>query len=211
MTLDTDQGLIQVPVDVQAASKMADEKRKRNAGASARFRQRRKEKEREASTTIAKLKSQIRAANEEREFYRSERDYFRSLVCSTSAQNHVVPRMPSPRQRQASVTSGTSGSPVSGSPSTEWLQHGEERGGQDGRNTRRRINSYAASYESTSPSQLTSPGFGPAQYLPRQQRDTLPPPIVNSHLQAVTRPQQIPIGTPPQRFPGNERAWNPHA
>ena len=47
MTLDTEQGPIQVPVDVTAASKVADEKRKRNATGSHRFRQRRKEKERE--------------------------------------------------------------------------------------------------------------------------------------------------------------------
>ncbi len=68
MTFDTDQGPIQVLVDVQAASKMADEKRKRNAGASARFRQRRKENEREASQMIAKLEQQMKEANEDRDF-----------------------------------------------------------------------------------------------------------------------------------------------
>lgn len=76
-TLDTDQGPMQVPVDVQAASKLGDEKRKRNAGASARFRQRRTKEEWEASQTIDKLESQLREAGEEREYYRVERDYFR--------------------------------------------------------------------------------------------------------------------------------------
>lgn len=49
LTFETEQGPIQVPLDVQAASRGADEKRKRNATASHRFRQRRKEKEQEIS------------------------------------------------------------------------------------------------------------------------------------------------------------------
>ncbi|KAI9797675.1 MAG: hypothetical protein M1833_005336 [Piccolia ochrophora] len=97
LTLDTAQGPIQVPVDVQAASKMADDKRKRNAGASARFRQRRKEKEREASQTISKLEQQIRDVTEEREFYRQERDHFRHLVAIKQGQAAVGQRPPSPR------------------------------------------------------------------------------------------------------------------
>ncbi len=43
ITLETENGPLQVPVDVQAVSKVADEKRKGNATASHRFRQRRKE------------------------------------------------------------------------------------------------------------------------------------------------------------------------
>ncbi len=58
MVLETAQGPIQVPVDMQAASKVQDEKRKRNATASHRFRQRRKEKERETSGNIAELEAQ---------------------------------------------------------------------------------------------------------------------------------------------------------
>ncbi|KAI9682109.1 MAG: hypothetical protein M1817_000163 [Caeruleum heppii] len=99
LTLDTDQGPIQVPVDVQAASKMADDKRKRNAGASARFRQRRKEKEREASQTIARLEQQIRDITAEREFYRQERDHFRLLVSSGPISGHLPSRPPSPRHQ----------------------------------------------------------------------------------------------------------------
>jgi len=100
MALATDQGPIQVPVDVQAASKMADEKRKRNAGASARFRQRRKEKEKEASSMIAKLEGQIREISEEREHYRLERDYFRGIVYSTPGLAQLTPGLPFPQQRQ---------------------------------------------------------------------------------------------------------------
>lgn len=59
ITINTEDGPVQVPVDVKAASNVADEKRKRNASASARFRQRRHEREREASQRISELE-QIR-------------------------------------------------------------------------------------------------------------------------------------------------------
>ncbi len=95
MTLETDQGPMVVPVelDLQQASKTADEKRKRNAGASARFRQRRKEKEKEASHTIASLQQDLRELREERDFYRNERNYIREF-----ATRHVGLQLP-PRPR----------------------------------------------------------------------------------------------------------------
>ena len=136
MTLDTEQGPIQVPVDVQAASKVADEKRKRNATASHRFRQRRKEKERETSSNIAKLEHQVREMTEERDYYRSERDYFRSLSASMPSHVHIAPRPPSPRHiRQAQL--GASGTFVSG----QW--HESEENNRSTRNTRRRTSNYA--------------------------------------------------------------------
>lgn len=126
MTLDTGHGPIQVPIDVQAASKVADEKRKRNATASHRFRQRRKEKERETSTNIAKLEHQIRDIAEEREFYRMERDYFRSVACNKPGQVYPL-RPPSPRQIRMAQASGNG----------HWQDEHS-----DGRNTRRRTSSY---------------------------------------------------------------------
>lgn len=129
MTLDTEQGPIQVPIDVQAASKVADEKRKRNATASHRFRQRRKEKERETSNNIAKLEHQIREIAEEREFYRMERDYFRTVACNKPGQPYIT-RPPSPRQLKAAQAVG----------SGSW--QGQEEDGRNGRNTRRRTSSY---------------------------------------------------------------------
>ena len=80
MTLHTSSGLMQIPVDTQAASKHVDEKRRRNAGASARFRERRKRKEVEASATIAKLEMQVKELSRDRDYYRHERDYFRSAT-----------------------------------------------------------------------------------------------------------------------------------
>lgn len=72
MVLETEQGPIQVPLDVQAASKVADEKRKRNTTASHRFRQRRKEKEQETSDSISKLEAQVREMTEEKKYYQQE-------------------------------------------------------------------------------------------------------------------------------------------
>lgn len=135
MTLDTDQGPIQVPVDVQAASKVADEKRKRNATASHRFRQRRKEKERETSQNIAKLEHQLREVAEEREYYRLERDYFRSLAKTNSGQAHIAPRPPSPRHlRHAQL--GAAATYVN----SQW--QAPEESNRNVRNTRRRTSSY---------------------------------------------------------------------
>ena len=183
MTLDTDQGPIQVPVDVQAASKMADEKRKRNAGASARFRQRRKEKERESSQTIAKLENQVREVGEEREYYRAERDYFRQLVYSSSVQAQVVPRMPSPRTRRLTQV----GSNVSNPSNPQWQQSPpEERGGQSGRNTRRRINAYAPPFDLPPPSNVSPP---------KQQRPGYTPPPQPLFAPTVTYPTARPALT----------------
>jgi hypothetical protein len=107
MTINTDQGPIQVPVDIQAASKVADDKRKRNAGASARFRQRRKEKEREASQTIAKLEQQARDLADHRDFYRAERDHFRQMVTTKLGPAYTDGRPLSPLQRRQPSYSGS--------------------------------------------------------------------------------------------------------
>ncbi|KAL9589131.1 MAG: hypothetical protein Q9179_007989, partial [Wetmoreana sp. 5 TL-2023] len=76
MALETAQGIIQVPVDLQTASKVHDNKRKRNATASHLFRQRQKEKDRETSGKIARLEAQLSKVTEERDYYQKERDYF---------------------------------------------------------------------------------------------------------------------------------------
>lgn len=136
MTLDTEQGPIQVPVDVQAASKVADEKRKRNATASHRFRQRRKEKERENSQNIAKLEDQIRQMEEEKEHYRRERDHFREVAIRQPGQTQVLPRPLSPRQRRHISIGGNMGYP---NVQFEGPETGNRNGG---RNTRRRTSAY---------------------------------------------------------------------
>ena len=74
--LDTEQGPIQIPVDVHTASKVTGEKRKNQRGASQRYRQRQKEnrqKSLENSHSIERLRAQI-------DHISRERDHFRGLV-----------------------------------------------------------------------------------------------------------------------------------
>ena len=198
MTLDTEQGPIQVPVDVQAASKVADEKRKRNATASHRFRQRRKEKERETSSNIAKLEHQVREMTEERDYYRSERDHFRSLSGRVPDLVHVAPRPPSPRHiRQAQL--GASGSFVG----AHWQE--SEESGRGGRNTRRRTSIYAP-----------APGPPQAPALPAMNRySQLPssgPETTESRSSAGSRTllaEQIPSQGGPFDHSAAGRGWKP--
>ncbi len=80
MTLKIDQGPIQIPVGVQAASKAADEKRKRNALASKRFRVVRKERKQEISENTAKLEAQLHNMTEERDHYLRKADFLRDVI-----------------------------------------------------------------------------------------------------------------------------------
>ncbi|EMC94637.1 hypothetical protein BAUCODRAFT_124247 [Baudoinia panamericana UAMH 10762] len=113
MTLETTSGTVQLPVDVQAASKMADEKRRRNAGASARFRQRRKEKEKEAATTISKLEQRAKELAENAEFYRRERDYLANALIQSPGGERHFPRPLSPKRRRSSSAMPGSSIPTS--------------------------------------------------------------------------------------------------
>ncbi|KAK0281643.1 hypothetical protein LTR91_003869 [Friedmanniomyces endolithicus] len=130
MTLETTAGTVQLPVDVQAASRVADEKRARNAGASARFRARRKEKEKEASVTIGKLDQQVKELGEDADHYRRERDYLSGALLQTAGGERHFPRPPSPRRRRTSA-SGSGPSGTSGHESTA-------RSPEHTRNVRRR-------------------------------------------------------------------------
>ena len=100
MTLETTSGTVQLPVDVQAASRVADEKRRRNAGASARFRERRKKKEVEATVTIRKFEQQVKDLTEDAEHYRRERDYMETALRQTKDSERHFPRPQSPRLRR---------------------------------------------------------------------------------------------------------------
>lgn len=150
MTLRTDEGPIQVPVDLQAASKVADEKRKRNATASHRFRQRRKEKERETSQNIAKLEHHVRELTEEREFYRLERDFFRSLAKNNNIPVPLGPRPPSPRQLRLAQLGGAGTYANPHWPTTE-------ENSRTGRNTRRRTSSYVPPQGLAPPVNIAAP------------------------------------------------------
>lgn len=238
MTLETTSGTVQLPVDVQAASKVADEKRKRNAGASARFRQRRKEKERESSSTISKLEQRLKAAVEDVEYYKRERDYLAGALLQVPGGDRHFPRPQSPRHRRSTTIATT----MSVGGGAEYLSGSEQmaaRSPDQGRNVRRRtpVHSlpppplpvamsgpspntpgYAAQTYARAP-----PGPQPAHYQPGS--TALPSPLGgmglpgSSHLPPPPPPppsQSQHLGTstlmqaPPQTGPWNPYAMNRH-
>jgi hypothetical protein len=214
MTLETTSGTVQLPVDVQAASKVADEKRKRNAGASARFRQRRKEKERESSTTISKLEQRLKAAADDADFYKRERDYMAGILLQIPGGDRHFPRPQSPRHRRSStITSAmsTSGSAGYLSGSEQFSQRSPE---QD-RNVRRRTS--VSSLPPPPPPQMSGPPpstpFAGPQYMraPSQYHSsstTLPSPLGASQLPPPSQLSQHPGSSTLQAPPTGP--WNPY-
>jgi hypothetical protein len=179
MTIKSQQGHnVQIPVDVQAASKVADEKRRRNAGASARFRARRKEKEREASMSISRLEQQLRNAIEDAAYYRGERDYFKSIVFQQPRPERHYARPPSPRLTRPSVEPSHATSSTRAGSEDSYADY-EEEYREEERNVRRRTSNYhppddiggSPSYQSTYPlsNSGNSQGVPDQQLPPREQ------------------------------------------
>lgn len=175
-----------VPVDVQAASKVADEKRARNAGASARFRERRKAKEKEASTAISKLEQQNRElerekrvlehekkeAEDQKEHYKEDRDRYRDIVRRTPGISHLASQgPPSPRESRPSQ-------PYPPPASQQWES---STSGMDeiGRPSRRRRTEEQNDYPSYSyPNPASNiPPVQPSGYGPAGPRPTNLPPL----------------------------------
>ncbi|GAB7358552.1 hypothetical protein MBLNU230_g2614t1 [Neophaeotheca triangularis] len=198
MTLETTSGTVQLPVDVQAASRVSDEKRKRNAGASARFRQRRKEKEKEASTTISKLEQQVKELTEDAEFYKRERDYLAGVMLQVPGGDRHFPRPPSPHRHRRG-----SGAFVQNLASGSYPQPQEQmvRGPPEGeRNVRRRTSTFALQPLPSAGSLLTQspslqPPFGGQNIYStpsasRQQQQQQPQPLPQQ--QQPPQPQRQP-------------------
>ncbi|OAP62237.1 hypothetical protein AYL99_04440 [Fonsecaea erecta] len=196
MTLDTDQGPLNIPVelDLQQASKVADEKRKRNAGASARFRARRKEKEKEASQTIAGLQQELRDLIEERDHYLSERNYFRDLALRYVSGAQLLPRPESPQQRRMAAASAGGPHAPSGLLETPTVSDDSSRERTDpGPSTqRRRTGDYQPSF--TGRQTHSPPPLGYGTGLSLQPPPPLPPPPIPSMF-ATSR--TFPPGPPP--------------
>ncbi|KAF2877240.1 hypothetical protein BDV95DRAFT_482341 [Massariosphaeria phaeospora] len=193
MTIHSQQGhRVQIPVDVSAASKVADEKRRRNAGASARFRQRRKEKEREASMSIARLEQQLREAIEDIDFYRGERDHFKSIVYQQPGAERHYARPQSPRLRRVSISFSTAPSSTGGSEGSPYSQYDDDPRELE-RNVRRRTSNY-------------HPPTGPAPQLdgPGPQSQSYP---VASFPPVNSQPAMSPSGLPPRH--SFDRPWPP--
>jgi hypothetical protein len=226
MTLETEQGPMVVPVelDLQQASKVADEKRKRNAGASARFRARRKEKEKESSQRISELQQELRELREDRDFYRNERNVLREFAASRLGLAQLPPRPASPSTRRPMRST------------TELSRQSEEpmraRSDSAPAAQRRRRSEYPATYgpPMQSPSQMYSSTYPPPILPPQQSVPTpLPPPIpVQNPSGPFVSPRQLPPGPPglpgppippplgsrtqsydPFRKDPYDRTWNP--
>ena len=204
------QMLLPVELDVEQASKTANEKRKRNAGASARFRQRRKEKEREASQTIANLERDLRALEEERNHYRSERDFFRDLYARQVGPGQLSQRPLTPRAQTISR-------PTLVDTSTQWQDLSRETSEPLPRNLRRRTSSYPATFPAPPaappmlPPQAQSYGFGPQQPAPVLQ-SPFPPTRPPASLIFPSRPPPSPhslSSQDPFRRDVYSRSWNP--
>ncbi|ORY09210.1 hypothetical protein BCR34DRAFT_487576 [Clohesyomyces aquaticus] len=208
MTIHSQQGhKVQIPVDVQAASKVADEKRKRNAGASARFRARRKEKEREATMSISRLEQQLREALEDTEFYRAERDYFKTIVFQQTGQERHYARPQSPRLRRHSLAPSSAGGGGSGeSTYSGFSETSESR--EPERNVRRRTSSYHPA-PGPAPTALNGPGPQSQTYSTSTFPPINPPPTAGDSSNRAPPQQQhhfdhreqrpLPELQPPQR------------
>lgn len=216
ITLETGQGHVQIPVDVQAASRVADEKRRRNAGASARFRARRKQKEQEANQTIDRLNRQLRYAHDDAAFYRSERDFFAQLVYRSNGGQQHFPRPQSPRHRRTSIPESSIGAPSSGSgsPSGGYSEISERTQAPDsGRNVRRRTSTYIPpSNPAESPRQGSFGGYPPITPAPPGHTHPGSGPG-RPHVPHSTSQQQLQQQVPqspfqPSRRP-DQRSWPP--
>lgn len=215
MTINTRNGIMQIPVEVHVGSKAADEKRRRNAGASARFRIRRKEKEREAAATIARLQRELSDMTEDCDHYRRERDVLVGALSHIPGTDNYFPRPQSPRHRRtteslpsdnASVTSpgglsaGTQGSPpaLPGNPAPTFVAVSQP----SGRNARRRTDSgyqlTPSSSDSLPPAAQVQPASFPNSMFP--QFGAAPPQTMQSSL-AGTGPNMPSIGFAPHGSP----------
>ncbi|KAF7193389.1 hypothetical protein HII31_05264 [Pseudocercospora fuligena] len=223
MTLETTSGTVQLPVDVQAASRVADEKRRRNAGASARFRQRRKEKEKEASSTISRLELQVKELSEDMDFYKRERDYMAGVVLQVPGGDRHFPRPQSPRHRRSS---GFIGSNRNADYMTMQDQGG--RSPDEGRNVRRRTSTLSlppppqASNPLPPPGAAYQSGYAPQGYghplqpqpqpaAVHQASGPLPSPSIRGPLPTPTSAQAPPGAHQLMQASPQTGPWNPYA
>lgn len=209
MTLQTTSGTVQLPVEVQAASRVADEKRRRNAGASARFRARRKEKEKESSVTIAKLEMQVKNLSEDVDFYRRERGYLAGIVLQVPGGERHFPRPTSPRHHRPamSIQLGPSRSTSAGYVSDPNMPSSPG----EGRNVRRRTSTISLPMQDSGT--IAAPIAGPSAYTSArydmapmagqhgQARPSLPGPAA---LLAPAPPQLPQYGVPSS----SETSWS---
>jgi hypothetical protein len=105
-----------VPVDTHQGSKSADERRLRNAGASQRFRSRKKEKETLMEEETRRLHGIVRGLEQQRDFYRNERNRLRDIVSRTPGISEWANGPPTPTATQGGASPEPESRPALNNP-----------------------------------------------------------------------------------------------
>lgn len=203
--------VIPIEIDVESASTRANEKRSNNRDASKRHRDRKKDAEAEKARTMELQEQKIKFLTEERDHYHSELEYFRDIVNRTTGLGRIPTRPLSPRHRRPTPL------PSAKSANENISSQPQERG-NNGRNTRRKLNQEQPSSLPTPPGASLTP-LPPLNY-------TMPPvqhPYTASSwpVGAVRSPTEAGGPLPSQHhmppYPPHEshpqasvdRSWNP--
>ncbi|OJD10376.1 hypothetical protein AJ78_08590, partial [Emergomyces pasteurianus Ep9510] len=197
------QSRLSVPVDFDSGSRKAAEKRLKNSDASKRFRERKKVNEKEMKQEVERQKDDIKFLTEERDFYRAERNFFRTLYDRDIGLHRIPPRPTSPRLRQSSA-------PVSESESEQPLHERLERPGGE-RHVRQRT--------SSAPTRLPLPPISPGQthpYPTSWSTSASGMPISQTTRSGAQPPYPPTCGPPESSLPPlqsprepHDRSWNP--
>ncbi|PGH08758.1 hypothetical protein AJ80_07796 [Polytolypa hystricis UAMH7299] len=214
------EGLIPVNMDMESASKKADERRYKNSCASKRFRQRKKAGQLEQEETLKRQAEELRFAREEGDFYRSERDYWKEMYGRVAPITGVPGRPLSPRLRQPPPPSVTN-------PDGDraWREMPPREGAE--RNVRQRTDPGPTRLPFPPLTPLQSPGYGTtatsyqqpsySTRWPPSTVATLPVTEGRPATQAPYPPMQgypeasLPPPPPPPQPPRDslDRSWNP--
>ncbi len=218
LRITTSQGVYNVPVDVHQASRSADEKRKRNAGASARFRARRKDKEREASALIEKMQGQsrdlerrVRELEQERDFYRGERDRLRELIYRTPDMRHLAMQAPpSPQGMRTGSFQGSGMGREGLPPSQQGPTMGFQQETSQERPPRRRRTGASGEFTGVQRTLPPSSTLPPVQSVGYSPGPTSLPPL---RIESTTALPTLTTGTniPPVTTAGPPPPFEPHS
>jgi hypothetical protein len=150
--------------------------------------------------SITRLEQQLREAIEDTDFYRNERDYFKSIVYQQPGAERHYARPPSPRLRRLSVAPSNAASSTGGGGSGGSSYSGYDdidSARESDRNVRRRTSSY---HPVSGPPPAQSNGSGPQSYA----APAFPP--VNQQPPPGHHPHR---GLPPQQMDAREQRPHP--
>jgi hypothetical protein len=103
---------ILIPVDTHQGSKSADERRQRGACASRKFRSRKKERSNQMEEETRQLNALVRGLEQQRDFYRDERNRLRDIVSRTPSISEHANGPPTPTLAQSTAFFDTENRPL---------------------------------------------------------------------------------------------------